>query len=70
MIVQWSRTEPGRHFKKFVASGGRHLWHLVAIGLIGYLVIVYPVYFLFTVNYPVAKQVSDTTVILTSFATG
>jgi 4-amino-4-deoxy-L-arabinose transferase-like glycosyltransferase len=56
--------------KKALASFFRHLWHLIAIGLIGYLVIVYPVYFLFTIHYPVAKQVSDTTYILGSFADG
>ena len=37
---------------------------------IGYVFVVYPVYFLFTLHYPIAKQVSDTTEILTSFATG
>ena len=31
---------------------------------IGYICIVYPIYFLFTANYPIAKQVSDTTSIL------
>jgi hypothetical protein len=63
-------TASGHRFRKAIASGGRHLWHLVAIGLIGYLVIVYPVYFLFTYNYPIAKQVSDTQFALGSFANG
>ncbi|HVO29050.1 MAG TPA: phospholipid carrier-dependent glycosyltransferase [Candidatus Paceibacterota bacterium] len=44
--------------------------NLILIIAIGYVVVVYPVYFLFTVHYPIAKQVSDTTQILTSFATG
>ena len=61
---------PENRLRKNLVSGLRHLWHLVAIGLIGYLVIVYPIYLLFTANYPVARQVSDTTAILTSFANG
>jgi hypothetical protein len=50
--------------------GARWLWKLIIIIVIGYVFVVYPVYFLFTVNYPIAKQVSDTTAILTSFASG
>jgi hypothetical protein len=50
--------------------GGRWLWKLILMIVIGYVFIVYPVYTLFTVHYPIAKQVSDTTEILTSFANG
>ncbi|MEK7555252.1 MAG: glycosyltransferase family 39 protein [Patescibacteria group bacterium] len=42
---------------------------LISIFIIGYA-LVYAVYFLFTFNYPVEKQVSDTKTILTSFADG
>lgn len=43
---------------------------LILVFVIGYVIVVYPVYFLFTYNYPQARQTSDTTTILTSFANG
>ncbi|MCR4275380.1 MAG: glycosyltransferase family 39 protein [Candidatus Wolfebacteria bacterium] len=46
-----------------------YLKYVVAVFALGY-VLVYAVYFVFTINYPVEKQVSDTTFILTSFANG
>lgn len=46
------------------------VWQVAVIFVIGYAVIVYPVYTLFTAHYPTARQVSDTTAILNSFATG
>lgn len=49
---------------------GHYAWKLFLIFLIGYAIIVYPVYSLFTVGYPIQKQISDTTAILTSFASG
>lgn len=42
----------------------------VAVFAIGFLLIVYPVYFLFTSHYPIDRQASDTTYILRSFAEG
>jgi hypothetical protein len=47
-----------------------YLWRLILIFLIGYVFIVYPVYFVLTLNYPQAKQIFDTEFILTSFAGG
>lgn len=44
----------------------RHVRSLVLIFLIGY-VIVYAVYFVFTLNYPAEKQLSDTRAIVNSF---
>ena len=55
---------------EILAAGWRYLKTLIFIFLIGYICIVYPIYFLFTANYPIAKQVSDTTAILASFASG
>jgi len=52
------RQTSQKFWKKFLA--------LAAIFSIGYF-LVYLVYFIFTVNYPVSKQVSDTEFILTSF---
>jgi hypothetical protein len=45
----------------------RHLARTAAIIVLGYIIVVYPFYALFTVNYPVERQVSDTTFILSSF---
>lgn len=49
---------------------GRHAWKLLLIFVIGYAIVVYPVYALFTAGYPIQKQASDTTTILASFASG
>lgn len=67
-ITTWSQT--ARRVKTFFISLCRRAWQLILIFTIGYVLIVYPVYFLFTVNYPVQKQVSDTQFILGSFADG
>ena len=67
-LVLWVREMVIHH--RFSFGGLRWLWRLILIIVIGYVFIVYPIYFLFTVHYPIAKQVSDTTQILTSFATG
>lgn len=64
MFVLWLRDN--RTFKGF----WKYVWKLILIFAIGYILIVYPVYFLFTVHYPMAKQISDTTTTLASFATG
>jgi len=45
----------------------RYIFYLIIIFVIGYF-LVYLVYFLFTINYPVEKQKADTAFILTSFA--
>ncbi|HUC02074.1 MAG TPA: phospholipid carrier-dependent glycosyltransferase [Candidatus Paceibacterota bacterium] len=49
---------------------GHYAWKLLLIFLIGYVIVVYPVYTLFTTGYPIQKQISDTTTILASFASG
>ena len=52
----------------------RRLWHyarnLALVFLIGYLLLVYPAYALFTQNYPIERQASETEYILSSFAEG
>ena len=69
--VAKSRTEQpwGAAMILFFKNLARYAWYLILTVLIGYLV-VYTMYFAFTVNYPVEKQVSDTTYILSSFAGG
>jgi len=66
----WFATVSGERFGSFAVRGWRHLRALFAIFIIGYLLIVYPLYALFTVNYPRDKQTSDTVFILNSFAGG
>lgn len=70
MAFEWNAVERTQRFKIFLRRLGRHAWHIILIFAIGYVVIVYPIYFLFTSHYPIAKQVSDTQTILTSFAGG
>lgn len=52
--------------RHFIQYGFRYVAYLAGIFAIGYL-LVYLVYIPITINYPVEKQVSDTTTILTSF---
>jgi hypothetical protein len=67
-LVLWARDIGVK--RRFSWQGLRWLWKVILIIVIGYVFIVYPVYFLFTVHYPIDRQVADTTTILTSFATG
>ncbi len=64
MFVLWLRD--GREPRRL----GRYLWRVAMIFAIGYALVVYPVYFLFTSHYPLGKQISDTQALLTSFANG
>ena len=70
LLVLWIRDMFLRQRREILKTGWRYLKNLILILLIGYLCVVYPIYFLFTANYPIAKQVSDTTSILASFANG
>jgi hypothetical protein len=67
-LVLWVRDMGVK--RRFSWQGLRWLWKVILIIVIGYVFIVYPVYFLFTIHYPIDRQVADTTTILTSFATG
>lgn len=66
----WASTMPGTRARRFGIRLWRYLRGTVLIFIIGYVVVVYPVYFLFTAHYPQAKQISDTTYILQSFGGG
>jgi len=70
IIVEHGTMERSRRFKTFLMRGFRWIWRLILVFAIGYVFIVYPIYFLFTANYPIAKQVSDAQFILGSFANG
>jgi hypothetical protein len=73
-LVLWARELIVEHHAagrwRWSWHGPRWLWKLILIVVIGYVFVVYPVYFLFTSHEPIARQISDTTQILTSFATG
>ena len=45
----------------------RYLWRTILVMAIGYIVIVYPLYLLTTWNYPVEKQLSDTSALIQNF---
>lgn len=55
--------------KKSILVFWRYLKNFITVLIIGYLV-VWVVYFIFTINYPIVKQVNDTKTILSSFAGG
>lgn len=63
----WRQTAPLARLKRFSIRGLRYFKSISAIFIIGYI-LVYAIYFLFTINYPIEKQVADTKFILTSFA--
>ncbi len=65
----WRETAPLARLKRFSARGLRYFKSISAVFIIGYI-FVYAVYFLFTINYPIEKQISDTKFILTSFGDG
>ena len=69
-IVEWHPSKSFHRARKICMNGLRSAWKLILIFAIGYIFIVYPVYFVFTFHYPIARQISDTTTILTSFANG
>jgi hypothetical protein len=54
------------NFRHFAGRAARYIWDLILIFLIAGLV-VYAVYFIFTFNYPPARQLSDTSQILQGF---
>lgn len=69
-----SRDERGNvPFISSLVSFFKALWRtiytLIIVFAIGFL-LVYVLYFIFTINYPIQKQVADTTFTLTSFANG
>lgn len=66
----WEQTETGKRLRRFALRGLRYIKAIVFIFVVGYALIVYPVYFLFTLNQPIQKQAADTQFILTSFAGG
>ncbi len=66
----WQQTEIGQRFSRFCFRGLRYLRNIIIIFVIGYLFVVYPLYFIFTINYPQEKQTADTEFILGSFAKG
>ncbi|MEK9155005.1 MAG: glycosyltransferase family 39 protein [Patescibacteria group bacterium] len=64
---EWHQTAPLAKLKRFSARFLRYLKSLILVFIIGYG-LVYAVYFVFTINYPIEKQASDTEFILSSFA--
>ncbi len=66
----WKTTETEAKLKRFSIRALHHAKSLIIIFLIGYAVVVYPAYALFTFNYPAQKQIMDTEFTLNSFAGG
>jgi hypothetical protein len=70
LVPVWRQTDLSRRANMVWGNLWKWVWQVAIIFVIGYAIIVYPVYALFTAHYPTARQTSDTTAILTSFATG
>lgn len=70
LFHDWKLTEPGLRLKRFSIRAWHYIRSLIIIFAIGYVVVVYPVYALFTFNYPDHRQTSDTEFILASFDGG
>lgn len=56
--------------KSFFHTFFKKLWTTILVFIIGTVIVIYPVYFLFTRNYPQARQTSDTEYNLKTFAGG
>jgi hypothetical protein len=69
-IMRNGVAEHGARLRYAFARAWHHLRSLIVVFFIGYALIVYPIYSLFTINYPVSKQATDTEYILSSFANG
>ncbi len=70
LAAQWRVTDASRRAKTFFLKLCHYAWRCILIFAIGYVFIVYPVYFLFTSGEPMTRQAADTATLLTSFATG
>ena len=66
----WRRPEVQSRAKLIFKDAAARVGGIIAVFFIGYFIIIYPLYFLFTVNYPIAKQTSDTVFILGSYGDG
>ncbi len=66
----WKLYGAKEKLKRFFAQAWHHAKSLIIIFFIGYAVVVYPVYALFTFGYPEQRQTSDTEFILGSFGGG
>ncbi|MBI2592590.1 MAG: glycosyltransferase family 39 protein [Candidatus Colwellbacteria bacterium] len=65
----WEGTNSSERLKRFFVRGFRYARSLIIILGLGFM-LVYPVYFLTTLNYPKEKQITDTEYILQSFYGG
>ncbi len=70
IVPHWRTTERARRAALFWRRFGWWAGRIALIFIIGYVVIVYPVYFLFTAGEPIAKQAYDTQYILGTAAGG
>ena len=73
VVRDWSTTDPAKgYLRRFFIRVYRYLRSVFLVFLIGFGA-VFAVYFLFTINYPIEKQIADTEYILsgsTSLTTG
>ncbi len=63
-----SNTSTRKGYGSFLAFFIKTMTTTVLVFLIGYTLVIYPLYFLFTRNYPIEKQVFDTEILLQDVA--
>jgi len=68
-IIKTRKTIDGNKFLHFTGNGFKYLGKVFLVFIIGFALL-YPFYFAVTLNYPRAKQLSDTQYILQTFAGG
>ncbi len=68
-LFELKRDWQSTNFLDKFKTGFGHFRSLFLVFAVGYL-LVYPVYFVTTINYPMGKQVEDTKILLTSFGGG
>lgn len=69
-LRKWRITDAASRLRYYAGRFRQYSKSVVLVFFIGYALVVYPVYFLFTLNYPPAKQTADTEYILGSFGGG
>lgn len=68
ILREWTNTSPEMRLRKIRQNLYRYTASVFGIMTVGYLAVVYPLYLYSTWNYPIAKQVADTELILQNFA--
>ncbi len=70
LVRDWRNTPEGTRSRRFWKRALNYYGSTILIFIIGFVLVVYPVYLFTTWNYPIQKQQTDTTYILASYGGG